>query len=85
MLGGHGLAVQPPSGFHGRTFDFLTFREDGLSPSEIDVFRRQVIQALMIPPCVVVGDELPDAFFQIAGTSTSSILINLLSAISRGC
>ena len=59
--------MQSPSGLHGRLFDFLTFCEDDLSPSEIDVFRRQVIQALMIPPRVVVGNELPDAVLQLTG------------------
>ena len=47
-------------------FDFLAFIEDSLTASEIDVFRGQVIQALMIPPCVVVGDELLDTLLELA-------------------
>ena len=65
MLGSHGLAMQTPSSFHGCAFDFLTFTQDGLSSSMINVFRCQIFQALMIPPRIVVIDELLDVSVEI--------------------
>ena len=67
MLSGHGLTMQTSSGFDGRAFDFLTLCEDDLSTSEIDILRGQIIQALMIPPCIVMDDELPDALLELSG------------------
>lgn len=66
MLSGHGLAVQCSPGMHGRMFDFLAFIEDRLALSEVNARRRQIVQALMISPCVVMADELLDALFQLA-------------------
>ena len=39
---------------NGLEFDPLTLFEDGLTGPEVDVLRGQIVQALMIPPCVVV-------------------------------
>jgi hypothetical protein len=57
--------MQTSSVSHGRAFNFLTFIENRLPSSEIDILRGQVVQALMITPCVVVSDELPDALFEM--------------------
>ena len=67
MLSGHCLAVQTAPGFQGRAFDFLPLTEDRVAASAIDVFRRQIVQALMISPRVVVSDELPDTLFELSG------------------
>ena len=48
------------------SFDPISVEQDGLAASEVDVGRREVIQALMIAPVVVVNDEPSDAGFEIA-------------------
>ena len=50
--------MQAPPGRQGLKFDFLSLSEDFGSPSEVDIFGCQIIQALMVPPCIVIGDEL---------------------------
>ena len=52
---------------NGLEFDPLTLFEDGLTGPEVDVLRGQIVQALMIPPCVVVMDEPADRSLEIAG------------------
>ena len=48
-------------------FNFLPLVEYFLSSSEKDIFGCQIAQALMIPPCIVVGDELLDPAFELTG------------------
>ena len=50
----------------GLEFDPLTLFEDGLTGPEVDVLRGQIVQALMIPPCVVVMDEPADRGLEFA-------------------
>src|SRR5450759_4363242 len=66
MLRGLRVFVQGASLLNGLEFDPLTLFEDSLAGPEVDVLRRQIVQALMIPPCVVVMDELADRSLQIA-------------------
>jgi hypothetical protein len=58
----------PPSGssllmlralglLNGLEFDSLTLFEDGLTGPEVDVLRGQIVQALMVPPCVVIMED----------------------------
>lgn len=58
--------VQLLSQSDGLVFDGLALLENGLAASGIDAFRSQVIQALMIPPGVVMADEVRDLPFKIA-------------------
>ena len=48
-------------------FDPFSFQQDGLAASEVDVGRRQVAQALVVAPVIVVLDEALDLGFEIAG------------------
>jgi hypothetical protein len=48
-------------------FDALAFEEDGLGPSEVDVGRCEIAQALVIAGMVVMIDEGGDLAFEIAG------------------
>ena len=48
-------------------FDFLPFPEYGFVPSEVDVGRCDVVQALVVSFVVVVVDECPDLAFEITG------------------
>lgn len=47
-------------------FDLLSFQQDGLTAPEVDVGWRQIAQALVISPVVVVIDEPADVGFQVA-------------------
>src|SRR5262249_38720047 len=46
------------------SFDLFPPFENGLAAPEVDVSRRQVVQALVLSPVVVVADELLDAVFE---------------------
>lgn len=58
--------MQAPSLFDGFPFDAFPPLEKGRSSSEVNVDRRQVVQALVIAPIVVVLDELADAQLELA-------------------
>ena len=49
------------------SFDLFSFEQDGLSAAEVDVGRREIVQALMITAMVVVVDERVDPGFEVAG------------------
>jgi hypothetical protein len=49
------------------SFDPFAFEEDGLSPSEVDVGRREIGQALVVSRMVVLRHEGRDPAFEIAG------------------
>ena len=51
----------------GLAFDPFAFEEDGLGPSEVDVSRSEIVEALVIASMVVVLDEGRDLTFEIAG------------------
>ena len=57
--------MQAPSLFDGFPFDAFPPLENGRSSSEVNVDRRQVVQALVIALIVVVLDELVDAMFEL--------------------
>src|ERR1700730_4231370 len=48
------------------SFDPFSFDQNGLAPPEVDVGGRQVGDALMIAPVIVVSDERLDLGFEIA-------------------
>jgi hypothetical protein len=58
--------MQTPSLFDGFAFDAFPPFENGRSCSEVDVSRRQVVQALVISAIVLVLDELADAELELA-------------------
>jgi hypothetical protein len=49
------------------SFDPFAFEEDGLSPSEVDIGRREIGQALVVSRMVVLRHEGGDLAFEIAG------------------
>jgi hypothetical protein len=51
----------------GLGFAAFAFKEDGLGPSEVDIGRREIAQALVIAGMVVMVDEGGDLAFEIAG------------------
>jgi hypothetical protein len=48
-------------------FDASAFDEDGRGPSEVDVGRREIAEALVMAAMVVMVDEGGDLAFEIAG------------------
>ncbi len=44
----------------GPAFDALALQQDRLPPSEIDISRDQVVQALVVAPVVILFDKLGD-------------------------
>ena len=44
----------------------LPFKQDGLATTEVDVGRRQVVQALEVTVIVIVADEIGDLEFEVA-------------------
>ena len=51
----------------GCTLDAFTLGKDYLGPVEVDVSRREVVQAFVIADVVIVLDEGFDLPFEIAG------------------
>jgi hypothetical protein len=51
----------------GCTLNAFTLGKDCLGPAEVDVGRREVVQALVIADVVIVLDEGFDLPFEIAG------------------
>ena len=49
------------------SFDPFAFEEDGLGPSEVDVGRHEIAQALVMSGMVVLRHEGRDLAFEIAG------------------
>ena len=60
------LLMQAASLFDGFSFDLFPPFENGLTAPEVDVSRRQVVQALVVSTVVVVLDELLDAVFELS-------------------
>jgi hypothetical protein len=58
--------MQAASLFDGFSFELFPPFENGLTAPEVDVSRRQVVQALVISEVVVVPDELLDALFELS-------------------
>ena len=58
--------MQATSLLDGFPFYALPAFEDGRSSAEVDVSRREVVQALVISTIVVIGDELADVQFEFA-------------------
>jgi hypothetical protein len=48
-------------------FDPFSLQQNGLSSAEVDVGRREIVQALVIAAMIVVIDEGVDPGFQVAG------------------
>src|SRR5258708_20342813 len=58
--------MQAASLFDGFSFDLFPPFENGLTAPEVDVNRRQVVQALVVSRVVVVLDELVDALLELS-------------------
>jgi hypothetical protein len=66
QLGSSGSMLQA-SLLDGLSFDPVSLQEDGLAAAEVDVSRREVVDALVIAAVVIVVDERRDLGFEIAG------------------
>lgn len=51
----------------GFAFDPFSFQQDGLTTPEVDVGRRQIVDALVVAQMIVVGDEGFDPSLEFAG------------------
>ena len=51
----------------GLSFDPFPFQQDGLAVPEVDIGGREVIQALVVAPVVVVLDEGAELGFEVTG------------------
>src|SRR5215470_17966015 len=60
------LLMQAASLLDGFSFDLFPPFENDLAAPEVDVSRRQVVQALVVSTVVVVADELLDALFELS-------------------
>src|SRR5882724_10189060 len=58
--------MQATSLLDGFSFDLFPPFKNGLTAPEVDVSRRQVVQALVVSTVVVVADELLDALFELS-------------------
>ena len=54
-------------GFECLLFDPFSLFQNGLAAPEVDIGRRDIVQALIIAPIVVVIDEGFDLSFKITG------------------
>ena len=57
--------MQAASLFDSLSFDGLPPFEYGRSSAEVDVSRRQIVQALVVSAVIIVLDELADAVFEL--------------------
>src|ERR1700739_4267102 len=57
--------MQAASLLDGFSFALFPPFENGLAAPEVDVSRRQVVQALVVSTVVVVSNELTDAVFEL--------------------
>src|SRR2546427_10247209 len=83
-----GLLMQAASLFDGFSCDLFPPFENGLTASEVDVSRRQVVQALVVSTVVVVLDELLDALFELSwqvGSSPAGSGFSSSGDIARSC
>jgi hypothetical protein len=69
MLGGEFALLQAPM-FDGLPFDPFSELGDGLSPAEVGVGGRHVVQALVIASVIVILDERRDLAFEVSGNAT---------------
>ena len=51
----------------GFAFDPFSFQQDGLTAPEVDIGRRQIVDALVVAQVIVVGDEGFDPSLELAG------------------
>ena len=61
------FAVMQAPMFDGFSFDPFALFDDGLSPAEVGISGRDVVEALVVALMVVVLDERLDLCFQVAG------------------
>ena len=70
----------------GLSFDSFPFQQDGLAAPEVDIGGREVIQALVVAPVVVVLDEGAELGFEITGQiivlQQDPVLEGLVRAVS---
>jgi hypothetical protein len=73
------LLVKQASLSDGVSFDACAFEQDGVASAKVDVSWRQIIQALMVAPVVVMLDERCGLRLQITGEVIVSSRMRFLS------
>ena len=58
--------VKQATVFDGFAFDPFSFQQDGLAAPEVDVGRRQIVDALVVAQVIVVGDEVVNPGLKLA-------------------
>ena len=66
MGSGYGFEVLASTLIDGAALDLLSDVQNALSASEVDVCRREVVEALVVAAMIVVVDEVGDGAFEIA-------------------
>ena len=77
--------MKQASRFVGLLFDLFSVSQHGLSASEVDLGRGEVLQALVVAPVVVVVDEgidrLPESARQVVVFQQDAVLQGLVPAL----
>ena len=60
------IAVLQAPGLQCVSLDPFPFQQDGLATTEVDIGRRQVVQALIVTVIVVMADEVADLELEMA-------------------
>jgi hypothetical protein len=60
------IAVLQAPGLQCVSLDPFPFQQDGLATTEVDIGRRQVVQALVVTVMVVMADEVADLELEMA-------------------
>ena len=71
--------VKQASVLDGFAFDPFSFQQDGLTAPEVDIGRRQIVDALVVAQVIVVGDEGFDPNLKLAGQIVVSNRMRFLS------
>src|SRR6478735_10243552 len=79
MLCGLAAMVQA-SVLDGLSFDPFSFKQDGLTASEVDIGRGEIGDALMVSQVIVMSDEAADVGFEI----TRQIVVVEQDAVLEG-
>jgi hypothetical protein len=64
-------AVLQASGSDSAVFDPFSFQQDGLAAPQVDVSRYEVGDALCVSLVFIVGEEVRDPLFEMAGEAST--------------
>ncbi|MEY9880507.1 hypothetical protein ABIA43_002041 [Bradyrhizobium sp. USDA 328] len=70
------------AGCDGIALNAFSLGEDCPSPAEVDIGRREVVDALMVADVIVVFDEGPDLSFEVTG---QAVVVEQNAALEVWC